>query len=236
MGCGNGFLEAGEVCDDGNTSGGDTCSATCHSSGSYALQFDGVDDSVMFEPSDEFMLDGDFTLEAWYRDDGIAVGSLPIVSEGYIYPYYWLGIRDGDLIGGYFNGMLPIELETPSPADGDWHHAALTYDGALLELWLDGESLDTESTAIPPSPVLGPLTVGTNNHEFEEYFFEGAIDEVRISSVPRYTATFTPARRQGADSDTVLLLHFDEGSGIATRAETPDVVAGAVNGAVWIPE
>jgi cysteine-rich repeat protein len=28
--CGDGFVEAGETCDDGNTTNGDGCSSTCH--------------------------------------------------------------------------------------------------------------------------------------------------------------------------------------------------------------
>ena len=28
--CGNGIVEAGETCDDGNTTSGDCCDATCH--------------------------------------------------------------------------------------------------------------------------------------------------------------------------------------------------------------
>ncbi|MCB9506749.1 MAG: hypothetical protein H6697_03660, partial [Myxococcales bacterium] len=35
-GCGNGFVEAGEACDDGNTADGDGCSATCELEGGGA--------------------------------------------------------------------------------------------------------------------------------------------------------------------------------------------------------
>lgn len=41
-------------------------------------------------------------------------------------------------------------------------------------------------------------------------FFQGAIDEVRISNMPRYTSNFTPQKLPFIpDSDTVMLYHFD---------------------------
>jgi hypothetical protein len=39
------------------------------------------------------------------------------------------------------------------------------------------------------------------------------IDEVRISSVARYSDNFTPARRFEPDDQTIGLWHFDEGNG-----------------------
>jgi hypothetical protein len=43
-----------------------------------------------------------------------------------------------------------------------------------------------------------------------ESFFEGLVDEVRISKVARYSGEkFEPARRFKPDADTVLLLHLD---------------------------
>ena len=44
-------------------------------------------------------------------------------------------------------------------------------------------------------------------------FFDGAIDEVRISNVPRYAGTFTPDREFAPDARTVGLWNFDEGGG-----------------------
>ncbi len=41
-------------------------------------------------------------------------------------------------------------------------------------------------------------------------FFEGAIDEVRISKTSRYAgASFKPDRRHQVDADTLLLLRLD---------------------------
>jgi cysteine-rich repeat protein len=46
--CGNGVLESGEECDDGNTASGDHCSATCQSENSTAVQ---REEAIAVEPS-----------------------------------------------------------------------------------------------------------------------------------------------------------------------------------------
>jgi hypothetical protein len=40
-------------------------------------------------------------------------------------------------------------------------------------------------------------------------FFDGRIDEVRISKVARYAEPFEPQRRFETDAETLLLLHMD---------------------------
>ena len=67
-----------------------------------------------------------------------------------------------------------------------------------------------------------PLYVGADPDSVgkPESFFEGLVDEVRISKVARYAGeTFQPERRFKPDGDTVLLLHLDEdvGPGRSTR-------------------
>ena len=49
-------------------------------------------------------------------------------------------------------------------------------------------------------------------------FFSGALDEVRLSRVLRYTADFTrPAAPFAPDADPLALWHFDEGAGQTAR-------------------
>ena len=54
-------------------------------------------------------------------------------------------------------------------------------------------------------------------------FFDGTIDEVRISDVVRYTSDFVPSSEPfSPDANTLGLWHFDEGAGqIAADVSTP---------------
>ena len=83
-------------------------------------------------------------------------------------------------------------------------------------LYLNGSSI-----AISGLTNQAPLTpstdsyVGAANHP--NSYFNGAIDEVRISKVARYTSNFTPPSTPfTTDPNTVALYHFDDGSGLTT--------------------
>jgi hypothetical protein len=58
---------------------------------------------------------------------------------------------------------------------------------------------------------------------FADYtFFDGTIDEIRISDVVRYPSSFVPSGVPfSADANTLGLYHFDEGAGQATRTKIP---------------
>jgi hypothetical protein len=91
-----------------------------------------------------------------------------------------------DNIGtGTTNGITVMPPDT-------WHHIALTREGSLFKLWVNG-SLDATSSAIAASmtSAIAPR-VGASASE-SVVGFTGFIDEFRVTrSVARYTGTFTP--------------------------------------------
>jgi hypothetical protein len=92
---------------------------------------------------------------------------------------------------------------------GQWYHVAATYGSGSARTFVNGAG----STATS----VGTLTQGPwlNFGGIAGYpFFAGVIDEVRISSVVRYTASFTPPGAPFTpDASTLGLWHFDEGAG-----------------------
>jgi hypothetical protein len=92
---------------------------------------------------------------------------------------------------------------------GQWYHVAATSSSGSARVFVNGNA----STAANVSPLTqGPwLRLGG----LPGYsFFNGSLDEVRISNVVRYTATFTPPTAPFAvDANTIGLWHLDEGSG-----------------------
>ncbi|ABQ92224.1 LamG-like jellyroll fold domain-containing protein [Roseiflexus sp. RS-1] len=93
-----------------------------------------------------------------------------------------------------------------------WYHIAVTYDGATARVFVNGSSGSAVTIgAITQGPFLrigGLAGYG---------FFNGDIDDVRISNVVRYTSTFTPpSTAHPADANTRALYRLDEGSGQTT--------------------
>lgn len=125
-----------------------------------------------------------------------------------------------------------------SVLDGQWHHVAVqrTLSGAM-SIYIDG-TLDAQASgpagdlSYPdngtPGNYCGPsgnqscansdpyIVIGAEKHDAGSAYpsFRGWLDELRLSTVRRYSSSFTPpAQPFVADSQTAALYHFDEGSG-----------------------
>jgi hypothetical protein len=101
-----------------------------------------------------------------------------------------------------------------------WHHVAGVFDGKQLRLYVDGQLQESRAVSgihkpttklpfvIGACPALGPSGVLLDD------YFKGLIKAVRISSVSRYTDSFTPPTQLlREDANTQLLLIFNKGSG-----------------------
>ena len=124
----------------------------------------------------------------------------------------------------YFNGGSPWAVledsSIPDTNDGNWHHYAVTYNGQNLKNWIDGANI--LETQVFPS-----ITFSSEDFNISRGFFnggvkfwEGVIDEVRLSSVVRYSGNFTPQTSFVIDGDTNAYYKFEEGSGATVADET----------------
>ncbi|MCP4283896.1 MAG: hypothetical protein GY926_07070 [bacterium] len=83
----------------------------------------------------------------------------------------WLMVKDGVLrttLGG-FSGTTVLSPNI-------WYHAAVTYDGTNVKLYLNGSQ--EGAMAYTPASSDGDMIVGTNQNK--QNYYKGAIDEVRV--------------------------------------------------------
>jgi len=186
------------------------------------LSFDGSHDFV--QVPDHGALDGmgQLTVEAWIFVSGTAAAA--ILSHH----------QEGQALGGYVfehknNKALTFRMFAGGQSYGEggsvlsqiteeiWVHVASVFDGSEIRLYVGGELKDSGPQPLPGGGIgdyAGPLRIGANVATDDRYF-DGLIDEVRISDVPRYTgAQFNPPTGPFlVDGSTVALWHFDEGEG-----------------------
>lgn len=144
---------------------------------------------------------------------------------------YGISLLGGRIAFGVSKGTSGATVcGATSVLDDAWHHVAVTRrasDGQL-RIFVDGvadgqvaSSAATgdvsyrvgRSTSYPADP---SLVFGAEKHDAGSSYpsFDGLLDEVRLSTVLRYTAGFTrPAGRFTLDASTAALYHFDDGSG-----------------------
>lgn len=151
---------------------------------------------------------GDYTFECWFTasaPSGYPNSSILTTSDQ----------ADGLTITGTGRPRLmnnAFQSLGPTPiTDGVRHHLAAVViasgGSAGGVFWLDGASVATQPGTL--TPVVNP-TIAVR------LGLLGAVDEVRISKVARYTAVFTPPSAPFAsDAMTVALWHLD-GSGAAS--------------------
>jgi Concanavalin A-like lectin/glucanases superfamily len=156
----------------------------------HALNFGGddfvaIDDAPELEPSR-------ITVETWFRGsdtpgqyrylvakggDGCEAGSYGLYSS-----------KNAGLAFYVYDGANWTRSPEADPAqvwDGSWHHAAGTFDGRTVRLFVDGRQIATGSpagTAIAYDLPEGDASLGTFGPSCDNLLFTGDLDEVRIWS------------------------------------------------------
>ncbi len=191
----------------------DVCTSNCSS----ALQFNG--DNYVITPSiGPRASTSPMTFEAWVKTSyAAAIHRYCIVEQNVC----WVGgeggvlvyLPDGDTAQGYLGNCTLNQyfFSTGAITNGVWHHVALCIGPSTSTLFVDGVAHSTHDT--PSFTTAGDsLLIGMR---FDEggLGWVGEIDEVRISSVVRYTGNFTPATSWAVDGNTIACWRFNEGMG-----------------------
>jgi hypothetical protein len=210
-----------------------------------ALDFDGTDDYVSVPHSASIVSPtGAITVEAFVWVDSFNV--LNPWSHVLDKPHtYAISFNDGtpalSVCGvGSECWWAPRSYVAPC---GKWIHFAAQFDGKKRQIYIN-DSLVAESAAtgtighLQGYP-LSDLVIGAGNllelrTGSTGHFFNGKIDEVRISKVARYGQNqmcgfFKP------DAHTIALYRFDEGEGTVVHDMSGNGNNGTIVGAQWSP-
>lgn len=111
---------------------------------------------------------------------------------------------------------------------GAWYALAGTYDGTKLRLFVNGELVGSFNTTGAIATSTKPLYIGSVEGQGD--VFNGYVDEVRVSNIVRYPATYAlPSTAFSPDANTLGLWHLDEGTG-TTAADASGNANGSLVG------
>ncbi len=228
-----------------------------------ALEFDGSNDYVALGNPSALGLTT-FTIECWFSKLGTGattttggggITAIPLVTKGRGESdnsnkdmNYFLGITASGSLGGDFEDTSggdnhPITATTVI-SDTNWHHAAFSYDGANLRLYLDGQedAISVSTTATPRSDSIQPAAIASalNSAGTPAGFLQGTIDDVRIWDSALSASTITNWMDREVDATHpdyagfVAYYKLNEGDGI-TAGDSAGTSDGALeNGPVWV--
>ncbi|MFL5774008.1 MAG: LamG-like jellyroll fold domain-containing protein [Flavisolibacter sp.] len=220
-----------------------TNAARAQSPGTH-LSYDGAFNYLTMPPDIVKNLNGSFTIEAyvywrggspWWSNSLLWHRIFDFGTDQHNYAFLVPQSNYNSRSGAMFAITLPgtpsdvsqvIQSDNPLPQNV-WTHIAVTLDATTNtgNLYINGVLDPTATTTgftfrlsdlgSTPNDWLGKSEFA-GSPSFDPYF-NGDIDEFRISDVVRYTSTFTPPIFEfTTDPNTVALYHFDEGSGQLT--------------------
>ncbi len=148
------------------------------------LRFNGTSSCVSIGDATDLRFGEEFTLESWVRPEGELTDDPVIFKEGSGFLNYGLGI--GRVTSGMAEGSIGVsaspnhkEVVGAEALEANlWSHLAVTFDGATLRLYVDGELVDTEAVEGPSSGREGALKIGCDGQYGEH--FRGRVDELRL--------------------------------------------------------
>jgi hypothetical protein len=161
----------------------------------------------------QFLAGSDFTIECWLR--------IPNDSGDY---YIFGGDgSNGDLMvrrvaNNIRLGRDDVAFDATSSnftAANTWYHMAISRSGTSLKIFKDGTAIYS-GTNNQNYPITNQFRIGYSGYGY----YNGHVDEVRISDIARYTANFTaPSSEFTHDNHTVLLMHFNGSDASTTMTD-----------------
>jgi len=137
----------------------------------------------------DFDLPNAFTLEAWINWDKTGTSSYPhIISKRYDtsdgnYNFIFCIDRASNKLFLIVNDLSTNSLLSSSTIGTGWNHVAAVYDGSSLLIYINGAlNNSTPSTGTITRVGSGKFGVGAGWPQSWSEFFDGIIDEVRVSS------------------------------------------------------
>lgn len=213
-----------------------------------ALHFDGVDDYIDFNTSDEvFTPDTSaLSISLWMRAPETATGTesligwyhcgaLPTCGDG-DRAQYKLYIQSGQLkwkVQDVLNVEHVITSSSVQIRDGQWHHVTASFSSAdnYMQLYIDGilvsELINEPISTLPSNNDSIPLQIGREyvswNNFLPRHYYEGEIDEIRMWDYVRTEEQIRESMCKSLIGDEAGLVgywNFDDCDGVTLTDQT----------------
>lgn len=182
-----------------------------------ALHFDGANDYINLPSSSAFQLTGDVTVEAWINRSSLGNGSKMIFINT-IDPDKW-GIfiatnNNKAQASVVINNTQLYCLGTTNISSGQWFHIAGVRDGGTLKIYVNGILENTTSISTNHLRTGNGLSRIGMSQLYQNHYFHGSIDELRVWNVARSTAEIQGVMNtelNGDESGLVAYYTFNQG-------------------------
>ncbi len=146
-----------------------------------------------YDGSSWMHIGGDGINESWLDSTVEEIKSMT-VHKGKLYVGTGNTANSDAMVWSYGNnGYVQSSTNTHNT---DWHHVAARYDGTTMELFIDGSNVGStaKTLTIPDNTqeLFIGLSKGISSSGTGQYYFDGMLDEIRISNIARSSFTTSP--------------------------------------------
>ncbi|MBU2929406.1 LamG-like jellyroll fold domain-containing protein [Winogradskyella psychrotolerans] len=146
-----------------------------------AIYFNGSDSYIDMQNSLDLNPNG-FTVSAWIKHDSENTDNVSILSKRDVaFTHgYDLTLTNSNKINITWknNSSQSLNSYTSIP-ENEWHHIAVTYDGSIASIYIDGV-LDHSAEKTAPTPTAESFHIAAAGSISPIQYYKGHIDEVRI--------------------------------------------------------
>jgi len=149
-----------------------------------SLDLNGTTDYALVPDAASLDITDEITLAAWVKPEKVGTQYLVkkaviSVTDGYELSLSAAGTAFGRLNQVTNANTYRVDATTAYPTDGNtWMHLAMTYDGAMIRLYVDGVKEDSVTASI--SIATNDLSLGIGSQSNGTTVFQGAMDEARV--------------------------------------------------------
>ena len=171
-----------------------------------SIVFDGTGDYLSLADSDDFYIEGDFTIDFWIKFNVLPTSGnqmqffcqandnwqnthyLYILNQSGVYTLRYVVVT-GNV------SQIHLISTWSTPVTNTWYHIAIIRNGNAFTCYVDGISIGTSTTSVTYANLINPITIGAYSNPVGTTgeFLNGWMDEFRWSKgIARWTANFTP--------------------------------------------
>ena len=187
-----------------------TTDTTVKKFGTSSLELDGATDYLSIAGNNDFGFGtGDFTVEGWFYITNVGVtNNLFDFRAGAATDVAPVLYIDTSAQLKYYS-YNAIRIDGPTIVANAWYHIAVSRSAGTTRLFVNGASQGTPWVAATDYDIAKPLVIGATWNGAD--FAIGRFDDFRVTKgLSRYSANFvSPTSEFASDSDTKLLLHFN---------------------------
>ena len=194
------------------TVNGTTISTSTKKWGAGSLSLPALSDYLTAAQSADFDFgSGGFTVETWIKTtQSTTYGTIAFYANGFT-GWVFMTTADGSKLRcAVANGSAETVIEgTITINDGNWHHVAMTHDGATFRCFVDGVADTSVANTYNIASATTSLYIGRWSTAIRALV--GHIDDFRITKgVARYTGSYPiPTSPFPGASNTILLVNFN---------------------------